>query len=345
MIKKSFSAIAIMMIVVVSMLVIWQWWQQEQAATPQDIAYGNGRIEADQIDIMTKYAGRIEQVLAAEGDLVRAGQVLAIMDTDELDSELALAQAQLAQSKAAVEEEISIIAQRQSELTLAVQELNRVIPLVKSGALSQSDLDQKQSVKDSAQAALAAANVRLTTLKYAVTASEASVSKVQTYIDEATLVAPVTGRILYRLAETGEVLASGGKVFTLINLTDIYMEVFLPSEQAFSTSVGSEARIKLDVIDYAIPATVSFISPESQFTPKAVETQTERDKLMFRVKVRIPQTLVMQHLEQVKTGVRGVAYIRLSSFEQQTPSAWPEFLTHLPPELDSNDALPDSGFN
>ena len=89
------------------------------------------------------------------------------------------------------------------------------------------------------------------------------------------------------------------------------MEIFLPSQQAVRLSSGSQARIVLDGVNLVIPATVSFASPEAQFTPKPVETRSERDKLMFRVKVMVPRELVIKHIEKVKTGVRGVAYVRL----------------------------------
>ena len=119
------------------------------------------------------------------------------------------------------------------------------------------------------------------------------------------------GRILYRLARPGEVLAAGGKVLTLVDLSEVYMEIFLPSEQAARLPIGAAARIVPDGADFAVPATVSFVSPEAQFTPKQVETRSEREKLMFRVKVMVPQELVIKHIEKVKTGVRGVAYVRL----------------------------------
>ena len=142
------------------------------------------------------------------------------------------------------------------------------------------------------------------------------------------LLSPITGRVLYRLAEPGEVLGPGGKALTIVNLQDVYMEIFLPSEQAAAVRVGAEARLTVDALPgRAAPAYVSFVSPEAQFTPKEVETRTEREKLMFRVKVRIDPDLLARHLEKVKTGVPGVAYVRLD------PSAeWPEDLrVKLPP--------------
>lgn len=336
--KSAISLLIFGIIIAVSAMFAWQWWQQQQTALASDIAAGNGRIEADQVDITTKYAGRVKTILVQEGDLVSPDQVLAKMDTTELDAQLAQTKAQVVQAQAAVAEGTALIAQRQSELILAELEYKRVAPLVKTGAISQSIADQKQTIKDTAVAAYTAAKAHVNTLEQSVLVADTAVTRVQTQIDEAVLKSPVMGRVLYRLTQPNEVLGSGGKVLTLINLGDIYMELFLPSAQAYLTPIGSQARVKLDIIDVAIPAQVSFVSPESQFTPKQVETQSERDKLMFRVKVRIPQALVLNHIDQVKTGVRGVAYIRLTPKQDETTSPWPAFLQKLPEGV-STDAI------
>ena len=100
------------------------------------------------------------------------------------------------------------------------------------------------------------------------------------------------------------------------------MEIFLPSEQAAAIRTGAEARLTVDAIpNRAAPAYVSFVSPEAQFTPKEVETRSERDKLMFRVKIQVPPELVGQFIESIKTGVRGVGYVR---YDESVP--WPSFL-------------------
>jgi HlyD family secretion protein len=319
-------------IILVGAFISWQWWLGQQAALPADLAYGNGRIEADQIDISTKYPGRVMEILAREGDLVEPGQVLARMDTAELDAQLAKAKAELSETQTAVYEAEARLQQRQSELTLAEQELERALPLVEKGSMAQRTVDQRQSARNTAAATVTAAQAHLKTQAQVVEAARAAVQLIQTQIADSTLKTPVMGRVLYRLAEPGEVLAGGGKVLTLVNLTEIYMEVFLPSAQAHRIAIGAKARIKLDILDFAIPATVSFVSPESQFTPKQVETLSERDKLMFRVKVRIPQELVMDHISEVKTGVRGIAYIKLTPLPGEKPSPWPDFLQQLPPD-------------
>ncbi len=90
------------------------------------------------------------------------------------------------------------------------------------------------------------------------------------------------------------------------------MEIFLPSEQAASVKIGAEGRITLDYApDRAVPGYVSFVSPEAQFTPKQVETRSEREKLMFRVKIQVPKELASQYVERIKTGVRGVGYVKI----------------------------------
>jgi HlyD family secretion protein len=143
------------------------------------------------------------------------------------------------------------------------------------------------------------------------------------------------------------VLGSGGKVLTVLDLSDIYMEIFLPSQDAGKVRLGSEARVVLDVApDYAGRAKVSFISPEAQFTPKQVETRSERDKLMFRVKLQLPSELILPHINRVKTGLRGVGYVRLDESVE-----WPEFLqrrfplpaqpaTDTPPTENANPTVP-----
>ena len=155
-------------------------------------------------------------------------------------------------------------------------------------------------------------------------ASLADVKRTEAQIDDATLKSPVTGRVLYRLAEPAEVVALGGKVLTLINLGDVYMEIFLPAQEAARVKIGADARIVLDARpEYAAPAKVSYVSPEAQFTPKQVETRSERDKLMFRVKLQVPNEVVKPYIERIKTGVRGMGYVRLDD-----TVAWPEFLEH-----------------
>jgi HlyD family secretion protein len=329
--RKDIQKLVWFVILALALAGSWALWQYFQVPTEAaGFASGNGRIEAIQIDVSTKIPGRVQAVLAQEGDLVKAGQTLAKIDTDQLQVQLMRAEAEVAKAESQVISARASITQATAQQALAKQELFRAGELVKKDLTSREDYDTRVSQLAVATAILKAAEAMLVSSQRGVDATLAGAMEIQTQIDDCVLISPTIGRVLYRLSQPGEVLGSGGKVLTLINLADIYMEVFLPSAQAHRIAIGAEARIKLDVLDYALPAAVSFVSPESQFTPKQVETSSEREKLVFRVKLRIPQQLVVSYIDEVKTGVRGVAYIRLIPPQGEESPPWPLFLQQLP---------------
>jgi HlyD family secretion protein len=328
--KKIYWAPVLIGLVAVAGVVAWQAWKSARKnALPEGIVSGNGRIESVQVDIAAKYGGRIKEILAREGDLVSAGQILAIMDTVELEADLAKGKAQVAEAEEDAAEATATIAQKDSELKLAEQEFNRSKNLFARRVVSREEYDQTATKQETAKAALDGAKAKLRSINQSMNAATAAVQRTQAQIDDATLKSPVQGRVLYRLAEPAEVVALGGKILTLINLGDVYMEIFLPAQEAARVKIGADARIVLDARpEYAAPAKVSYVSPEAQFTPKQVETRSERDKLMFRIKLHVPSEIVLPYIERIKTGVRGMGYVRLDD-----AVAWPEFLERpLPPK-------------
>ncbi len=300
-----------------------------QPRLPPGFASGNGRVEATEYDIATKRPGRVVEVRVREGDLVQKGQVLAQMDIEELTAQKREAEAQLQRAREAQATAVAVLAQRESERNLARVELARTKALVARDVSSPQQLDRDRTRSETAEAAYRAGKQQIGEAEAAIAAAAAGVQRIQTLLDESTLVSPIRGRVIYRLAEPGEVLSAGGKVVTILDLADVYMTIFLPTEQAGRVAFGAEARMVLDAFPgLVIPATISFASPEAQFTPKEVETRTEREKLMFRFKVKIDQALLEQHLEQVKTGIPGVSYVRLADGGE-----WPAHLAvRLPPE-------------
>lgn len=291
----------------------WLLWQNFQAPDlPIGFASGNGRIEATEYDISTTRAGRVIEVLAREGDMVEAGQVLARMDTKDLEAELREARALLREAREGKNYADAIVAQRESELSYARAELKRSQELVKKGHVSQEKVDQSRTARQTAEAALRAARVLVIQSDARIEAAVARIERLNTNIDDSVLKTPIHGRVLYRLTEPGEILPAGGKVLTVLELTDVYMTIYLPTSQTGKVIVGSDARIKIDAIPgFTIPAKVSFVAPEAQFTPREVETRTEREKLMFRIKVKIDPELLKARIERVKTGLPGVAFVRL----------------------------------
>lgn len=299
----------------------WYWWQGQQDEVPEGLASGNGRIESDQVDIAARSAGRVREVLVREGDLVSAGQIVARIESAELKAERAKYAADVLSEKVSMLEAQATVAQRQAELTLREANLGRALTLAGSGSISEESRDEAQSERDSARSVLKAAKMNVEARQQSVVAANALVDQIDAQIADNTLVAPVRGRVLYRLANPGEVVSAGGKVLTVVNLGEIYMEIYLPSQQAMAVAIGSQARIVFDGADFAVPAKVSFVSPEAQFTPKQIETRSERDKLMFRIKLRMPPSLVDSHVEKIKTGARGVGYVRYGSDQPDWPAS------------------------
>lgn len=314
----------------------------------------NGRIEVTPLDISTKLPGRVDQILVDEGDYVDAGDLLAIMQLDSLQAQLSEAKAYLEQAKHQANAAEAVIKSRESDkaaaeatvgaaesqLYAADRKLKRLETLVKRGATTEQDYDDQEAYTRvlkadiatansrvlAAQAAVDAAKAQFVAAESQVNAAEATVKRVEADIKDSNLVAPVSGRIQYRIAEPSEVLGAGGKVLNLLDLSKVYMTFFVPTEYTGQLiegeENGTEVRIVLDVApDSPIPARVTFVSPEAQFTPKTVETQNERQKLMYRVKAKIDADLLERYQKYIKTGVTGEAYIKIDPKKE-----WPKFL-------------------
>ena len=302
------------------------WWKHSQSQLPAGISFGNGRLEADEIDISTKFPGRVAELHADIGDMVTAGQVVARMDTRDLQESLKKSQAQVKQAQRAIEEANANLEQQRTQQTLAAQELDRTQGLLKNGWATKELFDQRKQALDAANAGLRAATERVAQTERALEASEHDVGLYSVNISDNDLVAPHDGRIRYRIANIGEVLPAGGKVFTMLDISYVYMDIYLPALESGKVKVGTDARILLDAYPNApIPAKVSFLASQAQFTPKTVETQSERDKLMFRIRVRIDPDRSRDHAQSVRSGLPGIAYVRAD------PNvAWPQNLQGAP---------------
>jgi HlyD family secretion protein len=305
------------------------WHKLMGTDVPVGFAQTNGRLEATKVYITTKAPLRVEAILAKEGDQVKAGQVVARMDTRTLQAELRQAEAKIQRSKDAKATAVAEAAEREADLVLAKSQLERSRKLIEKGGASQQQVDVDTAKWKTATSALEAAKSQVVESQSAIEAAIADADKLRVDVEDGVLVAPRKGRVQYRLAEQGEVLPAGGRVLDMIDLTDVYMLFYLPEDEAGKATIGAEARLLFDALpDVVIPATVYFVAAEAQFTPKAVETRTERQKLAFQVRARIDPALLEKYEPYVKTGLPGVIYVRLDPKAQ-----WPERLHVKLPEL------------
>jgi HlyD family secretion protein len=289
----------------------------------------NGRIEATEIDVASKYAGRLASVEVDEGDEVKAGQVLARISSPEYEAQLHTAQANVLVTKSALASAEATVAQRKADQVYAQRDLERGKELVGKGWLTKQVFDQRVDKADAANAALDAAEKQREAARSMVASTEAEVERISSIIADLTIISPRDGRVQYRLHRTGEVVNAGTPIVQILDLKDVYMTIYLPAAQAGKLALGDEARLILDPYpDLVIPANVTFVATEAQFTPKPVETPAEREKLIFRVKLQVDPKVLSKYHAHVKTGIRGMGFVRT-----EPGASWPENLAvKLPQE-------------
>jgi HlyD family secretion protein len=298
------------------------WIVFSKPALPPGFAASNGRLEAKQVDIATKYQGRIAEVLVDEGDTVESGQIVARMDTQPLEAQLRNAEAKIREEQDNRRTAQADVVVKQAEFGSAQKQYQRSKELVSRGAVSQQERDIDLARMQASRAALLGAQAQAVRATSSIDAANAEAERLRAEIEDSVLKAPIRGRVQNRLAEPGEVLSAGGKVLALVDLGDVYMYLFLPERIAGKVGLGSQGRIVLDAApEYPIRAVVSFVSPEAQFTPKSVETAEERHNLTFRVKLQLDKNRLREFEPYVKVGIPGLGYVRYDNSAE-----WPAML-------------------
>ena len=328
--KKLFFALLAVVVLSGGAWAGWQAWRENTAdRLPVGIVSANGRLEAAQIDVATEMAGRVVEISASEGDKVQAGDIVARLDAEVVKAELARAEAEAERARQGLAAAQAALAAQDAELTFARQEFDRTAALADRGVAAHQAHQLSQQRLASAEAGRESGLAQIAQAEAAIRVAEAVVEQAQVMKNQAEIVAPVSGTVLYQLVEAGAVLPAGGRILTLLDMSDVTMTVFLSARDAGRLVVGSEARVILDAApETVVPVTVSFVSPEAQFTPKTVETEDERARLMFRVELAVPPAVLEQLEGRVVSGLRGLAYLRTD------PAAgWPDWLAaSLPTE-------------
>lgn len=329
----------------------WYFWQQQQQAEafPLGIVSSNGRLELKQFDIASLYPGRVEQILVDEGEDVVANQLLVELSSTQSESQLMASQAteqrayqMVSQAQAGRKQAEQSMARAQAEINaqleqqkVAKMDLDNARMMRSEDLISDSEVSNRQAAYNGAAAAVQAARAAYAEAQAAAQQVDAQIAEAKAGVNEAKaqqqaassmnddmlIRSPKAGRVEYRIAEIGSVIAAGNKVISLLDTEDAFMNIFLPNQQMSSLQVGSEARIVLDGLDNVWPAEVSFIASEAQFTPKSVETQNEREKLMFKVRIKLPAEVAQRYKGLLKGGMTGNGYVR-----SDTNVAWPDDL-------------------
>lgn len=299
---------------------VWFVQQDSQVSNPH-IAHVNGRLELARMDIASLYAGRVESIEVSEGQMVEKNTLLATLSSTTVQAQVAAAQAQQSQAEQAVNRAQAQIEAQQQQLKVAEMDLANAQKMRRDNLISRSELEKRQAERDAANAALQAVQAAKREAEAAVQQAKAQVEQASSVDQDMAVRAPQAGRVEYKIAEVGNVIPAGGKVVSLLNLDDVSMNLFFPTPTVNKIALNSEARIVLDGSDFVFPATVTYIAADAQFTPKYVETQAEREKLVFKVKLQIPPDIAQQYSAYLRGGMTGNGYVLTES-----NSAWPQEL-------------------
>jgi HlyD family secretion protein len=277
---------------------------------PRHVA-ASGIIEMDEIDVASMVGGRIARLAVDEGDTVRAGDTLAVLDREEIAAELQVQAAQ-AERAAAQSREVATgprgeeirtaranLASTQSQLDLAEAEASRTESLFKSQVSSQAELDRARATRADAVARRDAARERLSQLEagsrkeevvaasQAASAARASVVAARSRLRELVLVAPVSGVVLLRNFEPGELAGPNQAVVTLGNPDSLWLRVYVPAPDLARIARGAAVDVHLTGVRETFQGRVVEIGTRAEFTPRAALTEEERANIVFPVKIAL----------------------------------------------------------
>jgi HlyD family secretion protein len=309
--KKKVAVIAIVVIILAG-AAIWRSNFGRNHSSDSKI-FVSGNIEATEVDLAFRIAGQIKQLPIEEGDRVRPGQVIAMLDTDTLLVQQGAAKAEIAAARALLDElevgtrKEQIEAARaayeaaQSRLANAKAEYERHLPLHKEGAISGSVFDAKETALKVATADADNAAQRLKELEEGprqeqIRAARARLDKAQWELKRieldlkySVLDTPIGGAVLVKSNEAGEVVLPGATVATVAGIDEVWLKGYVGEKYLGKLKLGQTAEITTDSFPNKIyRGRVTYISSRAEFTPKNVQTKEERTKQVYRVKVTIP---------------------------------------------------------
>lgn len=272
----------------------------------------SGAISATEVQVAAEVAGKVSTVAVDEGQQIKQGDAVATLDAGALEimvrqaqAALQMAQSKLAEAKAGprtaqVEQVDAVVRQAQSAVDGAQKAYDNLQQALDKKAATQAQVDAAQTQLNVAQAGLDGARAQaslvkqgatteqLKQLQAAVDQAQAAFDLAQLNLQRATVKAPVTGSVLRRLVEPGAMVGPGTPVATLADLSDLWLQVYVPEDQLAAVKLGTQAQVSVDAYPgRTFRAEVSYISDTAEFTPRNVQTKEERATTVYAVKLKL----------------------------------------------------------
>ena len=251
-------------------------------------AYGN--FETDEVTISAESSGKLLLTAFREGEKVNKGDVMAIIDTVNLvlqRNQLLAQKESVLSQKAALYASIAVSDQ---QITNVQKDQVRFKKMLAEGAATpkqMDDIDGQIAITGKQKKAYAA---QISTIEKNAEAIDAQISVLNDKINTSVVKSPISGIILEKYAETGELASPGKSLYKLANMDTLILRVYVSGPQLTQVQAGKKVKVMIDGVDgiKEMAGTVEWISPEAEFTPKIIQTREERVKLVYAAKVRVP---------------------------------------------------------
>jgi len=301
--------IILALLVVTGVVSYWLFFRGGQGS--ENVLRLAGHIEATETDLSFKVPGKISVIHFQEGDWIKAGQLVAQLEAQDLRDQVAVAEGRVAAAEANLtkllagsrpqekREALAAVEGAEADLKNKKLEFERMQALMERDAVAAASRDSAEAAYRMAQETLRQAQERYSLVmegtrredidaaRAELKQSRADLELARTMLNYATLTSPANGVVLVRSAEPGEVFAIGSPVLTIGDLDNIYFEGYIPETDLAKVRFGQRAAITTDTFPgRKYPAWVSYISSKAEFTPKTVETFKERVTLVYRTKIR-----------------------------------------------------------
>jgi len=253
----------------------------------------SGTIEAYEVQVTSKVAAQVTAVRCEEGQAVKTGDTLLVLDDSDYRNAALAAQAQFQAAQAN-------LSAMQSRASLADSSLARLRRLFAAGNLTRQEMDKTESDAK-------AANDALTAARTAVDAARAQADVAQARLNDCTVTAPVSGTVATVAFRIGETVLAGSVPVTIIDLNQIWLDVYLAERLLGRVRLGDSCRVRVDAYpNRDLHGAVSFIADKAEFTPKDIQTKEERINQVYRLKITLPNADRV-----LKPGMPADAYLNL----------------------------------
>jgi len=298
---------------VVAVLSVAGWFIYQQCtSTPQRILTLQGNIDIRQVNVGFRVTGRVKEMKLEEGDVVRAGDLIATLDDVPYQDQVRLAEAQVAQAQAndtkmvngyrreEIEQAKAQLAQAKANYQNALRYFERQDALQQSHVISKSDYDNALASRDSlkGQVDLSQANLNLElagnrfedidSAKAQLENSKANLATARQNVDDCKLFAPVDGVIITRAVEPGTIVSTSSVIYSICQNEPVWVRTYVDERDLGRIYPGMKALVANDTDpNHPYVGQIGFISPVAEFTPKNVETRELRTDLVYRLRVII----------------------------------------------------------